>query len=227
MIIRKKYKKLIGISLVASTIFIFAGCSTKDDTIGKESGTEEEISSVSNTQKTPVIEDLSKIENLKNLKFEKDSKANFLSFDEVIDLIGSKGEVVYPEEGDDTLKVMYWIYEEDGIEYFLDTTFFMDKLVNIESRIVLTSEIVDISSKSLDTNYINDISDIKSYSTLKEILGEGTIVMKYFIPTNDRIYIWKYNEEFISAYVSEEDLVTYIETSSDVNTLIRSSTNCH
>jgi hypothetical protein len=122
---------------------------------------------------------------------------------------------------------MYWIYEEEGIEYFLNTTFFMDKLVNIESRIVLTSEIVDISSKSLDTNYINDISNIKSYSILKEILGEGTIVMKYFIPTNDRIYIWKYNDEFISAYVSEEDLVTYIETSSDVNTLIRSSTNCH
>ena len=101
MIIRKKYKKLIGISLVASTIFIFAGCSTKDDIIGKESGTEE-ISSVSNIKNTPVIEELSKIENLRNLKFEKDSKANFLSFDEVIDLIGSKGEVVYPDEGDDT-----------------------------------------------------------------------------------------------------------------------------
>ena len=226
MIIRKKYKKLIGIYLLAATVFIFAGCSTKDDIIDKETSTEERYF-ISDTKNTPVIGDLSKIENLKNLKFEKDSKANLLSFDEVIDLIGSKGEIVYPEEDDNTLKVMYWIYEEEGIEYFLDTTFYMDKLVNIESRIVSTSKIVDITSKSLDDNYVSEVSNIKSYSNLKEILGEGTIVMKYFIPTNDRIYIWKYNDEFIAAYVSQEDLVTYIETSSDVNTLIRSSTNCH
>lgn len=226
MIIRKKYKKLLGVALVVSIVFIFAGCSTKDDTIGEENGTKK-IPPVSDTQNTPIIEDLSRIEKLKNLKLEKDIKANLLSLDEVIDLIGSKGEIVYPEEEDDTLKVMYWIYKENGIEYFLDTTFFMDKLVNIESRIVLTSEITDISSKSLEPNYINDISNIKSYSELKEILGEGTIVMKYFIPSNDRIYIWKYNNEFISAYVSQEDLVSYVETSTDVNTLIRSSTNCH
>ena len=226
MIIRKKYRELIGIYLLAATVFIFAGCSTKDDIIDKETSTEERYF-ISDTKNTPVIGDLSKIENLKNLKFEKDSKANLLSFDEVIDLIGSKGEIVYPEEDDNTLKVMYWIYEEDGIEYFLDTTFYMDKLVNIESRIVSTLKIVDITSKSLDDNYVGEISNIKSYSNLKEILGEGTIVMKYFIPTNDRIYIWKYNDEFIAAYVSQEDLVAYIETSSDVNTLIRSSTNCH
>ncbi len=222
MIIRKKYKKLIGLSLLASTIFILAGCSTENNIKAKEGNT-----SVADTNSTPIIKDLAKIEKLKNLKFEKDSKANLLSLEEVVDLIGSEGEIAYPEEDDKTLKVMYWVYEKEGIEYFLDTTFYMDKLVNIESRIVLTSEIIDISSKALESNYVNDISNIKSYSALKEILGEGTIVMNYFIPTNDRIYIWKDNNEFISAYVSEEDLVSYVEISSDVNTLIKSSTNCH
>lgn len=222
MIIGKKYKKLIGLSLVASIVFIFVGCGTKSD-VTDEKGK----SYLADTKNTPVIGELSKIENLKNLKFEKDGKANLLSLDEVVELIGSKGEVAYPEEDDDTLKVMYWIYEEDGIEYFLDATFFMDKLVNVESRIVSNTEIVDISSKSLGSNYLNDISNIKSYSSLKEILGEGTIAMKYFIPTNDRIYIWKYNDEFISTYVSEDDLVIYIESSSDVTTLIKGSTNCH
>lgn len=226
MSIIKKYRKLIGVSMVVSSIFILAGCSTRSNTKDGVPDIEDAVS-IDGAESIPVIENISKIENLKNLKFEKDSKANLLSLDEVIALIGKKGEIAYPEEGDDTLKVMYWIYEEAGIEYFLDTTFFMNKLVNIESRIFSTSEIIDISSKSLDSNYIENISGIKSYSKLKEIIGEGTVVMRYLIPTNDRIYIWKYNDEFLSAYVSEEDLVIYIETSSDVNTLIKSSTNCH
>ena len=70
MIIRKKYKKLIGIYLLAATVFIFAGCSTNDNIIDKETSTEEKYF-ISDIKNTPVIGDLSKIENLKNLSLKR------------------------------------------------------------------------------------------------------------------------------------------------------------
>lgn len=221
MVSKKIYNKLFVLLLFITTLLILSGCSNKIQIKSNNSST------IENINKTPSITALDKIETLKSLKFERDANANLIPFDEVISLIGSEGELAYPIENDKDLKVMFWIYTKNEIEYYLDTTFYMDKLVNIESRIVSTSNIVDIPSNSLSPNYKNEITEIKDYSKLKEILGEGTLVMNYFVPGNDRIYIWKYNNDFISAYVSQENSISYIKISSDVNSLIISSTNCH
>lgn len=216
--------KLLMLLLLSAVTIIFTGCSIENKESVKVNSNTENGKDIS---KTPIIDDLSKIENLKNLKLDKDKQANFISFDEAISIIGSKGEVAYPDESNETLKIMYWVYTKDEHKYFLDATFYMNQLVNIESQIVSSSDIIDISLKELSSNYKTEIDDIKSYESLKKVLGDGTIVMNYFVPTNDRIYIWKYKDEFISAYVSQEDNINYIKTSTDASELIVSSTNCH
>lgn len=228
-----KKKKLFILSLLLSlSLLILSGCSSNpqnditestDDKVplGKGIDNETDISSI------PTINDLSKIDMLITLKFERDTNATLLPFNEVVSLFDTAGVIAYPEETDENLKVMYWIFEENNQKYFLDTIFFMDKLVNIESRLVEPSSIVENNSLNVPPNFKDEISNIKSLSELKELFGEPTLGMEYFTPSKDRIYIWKYKNEFISAYVFNDDTVSYTEISEDVTTLLKSATNCH
>lgn len=231
--------KLFIISLLMlSSFLLLSGCSSSEESSSQtinnslsqnesEPSIEKTSTAKTNINKVAVIDDLSKIESLKSSKLENDSKNMLLSFDEVISIIGTKGDIAYPDESDETLKVMYWVFEDNGHKYFLDTIFFMDRLVNIESRLVNPSNILENYALNVSSNYEDEIIDIKSLTALKEVFGDAVLGLSYFTQTDDRIYIWKYKDDFISAYTTGEDSVIYTAVSEDVNTLLRSAANCH
>lgn len=172
---------------------------------------------------TITLDKVNEVVRAKNLKGE----GNFsLLYDETLEIL-KEGTVSYPNKTDKSLKIEYWIYEDNGYKYFLDGTFYMDNLVNLESRFV------DIP-KSLDKAFIENYSEIKSQinsaKTLKElenIIGKGIKSIKYHNESDDTIYAWEYSGGFLTAYVINGDEVINIRTSESLDDILAPTASCH
>lgn len=230
--------KILCASSIIATFLLFSGCSdsreeskTTVDNGNIKITNNESISSnaksvLKTTISTPKITDLSKITKLMDMKEELRINNKYMSYYEVIDLLG-EGTVSYPSIDDESVMIMYWEFEENGYSYFLDASFYQDKFVNMESRLV---EFPDSFEKENISNY-NEIKDsilsIKSLSELESIIGEGVKVMKYYTEGNDTIYGWSHNEGFITAYITNADDILYIKIAERLDQLVKSSNSCH
>lgn len=216
-------KKFLKISVIVPIILIALAILTfnKDKIVEVftseiTSGNEENLQQV----KTAEIKELQQKKDLlaKELKT--------MSYDEVVSKLGL-GVVVYPTPENKAVKVVYWTFEENGYEYYLDTIFFNDRFVNMESRLVdfpATFKKANIENFSDIKGKINDIT---SLSELEEIVGKGVKAMEYYTEDNQAIYAWSYEEGFLVAYTSNEDKILYSRTAKTLEELVVSSTNCH
>lgn len=216
---KKLFKKsvIIPIILIALAILVF----NKDkivDVFTSEitSGNEENLQEV-------------KIAEIKELQQKKDLLAKELktmSYDEVVSKLGL-GVVVYPTPENKAVKVVYWTFEENGYEYYLDTIFFNDRFVNMESRLVDFPPKFKKANIEKFSDIEGKINDITSLSELEEIVGKGVKAMQYYTEDNQAIYAWSYEEGFLVAYTSNEDKILYSRTAKTLEELVVSSTNCH
>lgn len=217
---KKKFLKrsvIIPIILIVLAILVF----NKDkivDVFTSEitSGNEENLQQV-------------KIAEIKELQQTKDLLAKDLktmSYDEVVSKLGL-GEVVYPTPENKAVKVVYWTFEENGYEYYLDTIFFNDRFVNMESRLVDFPASFNEANIDAFSEIEGKINTITSLSELEEIVGNGVKAMQYYTEDNQAIYAWSYEEGFLVAYTSNEDKILYLRTAKTLEELVVSSANCH
>lgn len=170
-----------------------------------------------------------KVDQIKELQQTKDLLAKDLktmSYDEVVSKLGL-GEVVYPTPENKAVKVVYWTFEENGYEYYLDTIFLNDRFVNMESRLVDFPASFNEANIDKFSDIERKINDITSLSKLEETVGKGVKAMQYYTEDNQAIYAWSYEEGFLVAYISNNEKVLYLRTAKTLEELVVSSANCH
>lgn len=228
-------KKLFKIPLMLSLVFLLNGCNSikKDINVPAESITtatslsenSEDTLADSSTSNIPKVS-LNKIEQLVKLKPSTTNNFKYASYKEVIQLLG-EGITVYPNPSEENLKIVYWQFEENGERYFLDTTFFENNFVNMESRLL-------DPSISLDKFKIKNFGDIKeslqsltNLKELKKIIGPGLKVKDYYTETSNVIYGWSHDGGFTIASVTDGDDIIYLNTADNLDALINDSASCH
>lgn len=178
------------------------------------------------TSSAPKISDLTIIDELRKIKESLRINNKYMSYNEVVDLLG-EGTISYPSIDDNSLMVMYWEFEENGFKYFLDASFYQDKFINMESRLV---EFPDRFEKENIINYSevkDSISEVKSLSELESIIGQGVKVTRYYTEGDDIIYGWSHAGGFTTAYTTNGDDILYIKTAERLDQLVKSSNSCH
>lgn len=231
-------KKLLTLPLMLCVVFLFNGCSSvkednnipaksvsTDTSLTENSENTEDKSNNSSKSNIPKV-NLNKIGQLEKLKPSTANDFKYAPYKEVTQLLG-EGITSYPNPSEENLKIVYWQFEENGERYFLDTTYFENNFVNMESRLLDPSNSL---SKFKISNYSavkEKLQTITSLKDLGKIIGPGLKVKDYYTETKDVIYGWSHDEGFTIAYVSNGDNILYLNTSDNLDTLINDSASCH
>lgn len=222
------------ILIIIATFVLLSGCSninkeTVNNQVSKfitKGSIKSNSESILGTDNTPKIDDINKILELSERKKSLQINSMYMSYNDVVNLLG-EGVISYPSINDESVMIMYWVFEENGFEYFLDASFYQGKFINMESRLV---EFPDSFQKENILNY-NEIEEsivsIKSLSELEKIIGEGVKVMRYYTEVDDIVYGWSYNGGFVIAYTTNGDDILYIKTAERLDQLVKSSNSCH
>lgn len=123
----------------------------------------------------------------------------YASYKKVLNLLGG-GITYYPNPSEENLKIVYWKFEENGERYFLDTTYFENNFVNMESRLLDPSNSL---AKFNIENYSAVKESFQSLTSLKElekIIGPGLKVKDYYTETSNVVYGWSHDEGFTIAF---------------------------
>lgn len=231
-------EKLLIVPLMLSLIFLLNGCnsikedsnlatksSTADSSLTENTEDTEDTLDNSSTSNIPKVS-LNKIEQLVTLKPSNTNNFKYAPYKEIIQLLG-EGITVYPNPSEENLKIVYWQFAENGERYFLDTTFFENNFVNMESRLLDPSNSL---AKFNIGNYSTVKDNLKSQTSLKElekIIGPGLKVKDYYTETSNVIYGWSHAEGFTIAYVTDGDDIIYLNTADNLESLINDSASCH
>lgn len=228
-------EKLLILPLMLSLIFLLNGCnSVKEDSnlAAKSSATDSSLTENtkdtldnSSTSNIPKVS-LNKIEQLVTLKPSTTNNFKYAPYKEIIQLLG-EGITVYPNPSEENLKIVYWQFAENGEKYFLDTTFFENNFVNMESRLLDPSNSL---AKFNIENYSTVKESLQSQTSLKKlekIIGPGLKVKDYYTETSNVIYGWSHDEGFTIAYVTDGDDIIYLNTADNLDSLINDSASCH
>lgn len=209
-------KKLTVTSLLIGATFSLAGCG---------SATKLATTSI-NSEKTSTSQvSLSKINELTNLYSTTLAESKYLTYDNVVAIMG-EGVVSYPTPSDKTLQVVYWTFEENGYEYYLDTIFFEDNLINVETR--LTNFPKSLPNSNIDNfkKIQTQIVSAKDFTELSQLIGEGTKLTHYY-NVNSYITAWSYDNKFLVAEVSTNNELLGLKTTNNLNDVFQSSASCH
>lgn len=220
----KKKSSMITIGaiiIVISCIFIFSDILSEDGKISKIFTTK--IISDNNEDLEAV--DLNKIKELQQIKNSLEVEQKDMSYDEVISKLG-QGVVSYPTPDNKAVKVAYWKFEDNGYEYYLDTIFFNDTFINMESRLVEFPNYFQDSNIEDFNEIEEEIDNMTSLSQLESVVGKGVKAMQYYTEDNQAIYAWSYEEGFLVAYTTNDKIV-YLKTAKTLEELVVSSANCH
>lgn len=220
---RKKLPIIIVVTImVISCIFIFSDILSINEKILKIF-TEEIISS---NEETLAEIDLNKIKELQQIKNSLTKDQEYMTYDEVISNLG-EGVIAYPIADNKAVKVAYWNFKYNGYEYFLDTIFFNDNFINMESRLVEFPNYFQDSNIENFNELKDQVYNITSLSQLKGVVGKGVKVMQYYTAENQAIYAWSYEDGFLVAYTSNGDDIVYLKTAKTLQEVVISSANCH
>lgn len=200
-------KKPIKILIILCTLFLLIGCTS----INKKTTytiTKEQIDEIKSFIPTPA------------------NNYTYYNYEDVIDILG-KGTTAYPYENDKTTKIEYWTFKENNIEYFLDTIYFDDKLISVQSKIVDEEDCLEEATFSNYKSLEEEIKNETSYSNLTKLIGEGVKVKEYYSDVNNSIYAWQHDLGVTVASVRNEDEILFIDTADSLDALINDSTSCH
>lgn len=170
--------------------------------------------------------DINKIIELQRVKDELGKEQKSMSYDEVISILGN-GTVAFPTPNNKAVKVAYWEFKQNGYEYFLDTIFFNDKFVSMESRLAQFPNSFEEANIDNFNEVKEKVNSATSLGELEAIIGKGVKAMKYYTEENQSIYAWSYEEGFIGAYTIKDDKIIYVKTAKTLEELVVSSANCH